>query len=300
MSTIEQLQRQFQAPGVRFEAGNGGLTCIRIATDQAEAEVYLLGAHITRYRPAGGPEMLFVSGQSQWAVGKPIRGGVPICFPWFGPKADNGDAPLHGFARLRQFEVESITQQPAGVEVILRLAADDRTRQWWAADFVLRHRIIFGPALVMSLEVENRGSAPIRFEEALHTYFAVDDVRQAVVYGLEKTRYIDKTDGMKRKTQDEQPIHFTAETDRVYLDTAATCTVANALGGRSIRIEKKGSRTTVVWNPWIAKASALPDFGDDEWPRMVCVETANADEMAVELPAGQTHHMRAKVTLEPR
>jgi glucose-6-phosphate 1-epimerase len=296
--TIDQLQHCFSTPGVRFEAGKGNLTCIRVATDAAEAELYLLGAHVTKFKPAGGPELLFVSAHSNWSAGKPIRGGVPICFPWFGPNAANADAPMHGFARLREFEVESITAQPAGVEIVLRLSSDAETRKWWDADFVLRHCILIGKTLTMTLEVENRGQKAIRFEEALHTYFAVDDVRQVAVRGLENTRYLDKTDGGKQKTQDGNPIKITAETDRLYLGTTAATTIEHATHGRSIRVEKDGSNATVVWNPWVAKSKALADFGDEEWPGMICVETVNANEAAVELPAGQTHRMTARVVLQ--
>jgi glucose-6-phosphate 1-epimerase len=295
--TTEQLQQRFSTPGIRFERGRGDLTCIRVATEQAEAEVYLLGAHVTRFQPAGAPDLLFVSGQSNWSRGKAIRGGVPLCFPWFGPNPGNPQAPMHGFARLREFEVESVARQPGGIEIVLRLAADQQTRQWWQAEFVLRHRITVGKTLTMTLEVENRGTAPIRFEEALHTYFRVDDVRQIAIHGLENTRYLDKTDSGKSKTQDANPIKITAETDRLYLGTAAATTIEHATHGRSIRIEKEGSNATVVWNPWVAKSKAMADFGDDEWPGMICVETVNANETAINLVPGQTHRMTARIAL---
>ena len=293
-----QNQSSFDIPGVRMDSGRGGLSRIVIQTDLAEAEVYLHGAHVTSFKPAGAAEVLFVSGQSAWTIGKPIRGGVPICFPWFGPKADNPNAPMHGFARLREWAVESIERHDDGaIEIVLMLTADDATRALWNAEFVLRHRLVIGQTLSMTLEVENRGDRPIHFEEALHTYFAVADVRQVAVTGLEQTEYIDKTDNLARKRQDEQPIRIEGETDRMYLNTRTATMVANAHPGVGIRIDKIGSDSTVVWNPWINKSKSMPDFGDEEWPGMLCVETVNANQNAVTLPPGQCHQMNATISL---
>ena len=280
---------------VQFERGQGGLPCARIRTRHAHALVYLHGAHVTQYI-VGGSDLLFVSERSHFEPGTPIRGGVPICFPWFGPKAGDPSAPIHGLARTRTFAVESVAARDDDVEIVLRLRPDEPISGDWPVGVTLRHRISIGRALQMSLEVENAGNETFRFEEALHTYLAVQDIRQTEVLGLDKTDYLDKTDQMQRKTQ-QGPVRFTAETDRVYLDTPATTIVRD--GSRSIQIAKENSAATVVWNPWIAKAAALPDFGDEEWQRMVCVETANCGPHAIELPAGQSHTMTARISLQP-
>jgi glucose-6-phosphate 1-epimerase len=148
------------------------------------------------------------------------------------------------------------------------------------------------------MDLEVRAKTPFTFEEALHTYFAVADVRQVSVEGLANTDYLDKVENFKRKTQSPEPIRIVGETDRVYLNTTSTCVVRDPGLGRTITIEKEGSGTTVVWNPWIAKAKAMPDFGDDEWPHMICVETANVGDGAVRLEAGRSHQMKVRIRVE--
>lgn len=297
MNSLEQLQQRFHVPGVQVVEGRGGLPFIRVANNQVEAEIHLHGAHVTRFKPAGQPDVLFVSQQSHWQADKPIRGGVPICFPWFGPKADDPAAVMHGFARLKTFELQSIEQKNGGVEIVLALEADEQTRAMWPVDFILRHRIHLSSRLTMGLEVENRQTTAIQFEEALHSYFLVDDSRQIQITGLEGVTYLDKTNGRTPKIQANVPITITAETDRVYLPTTGPTMIHHATAGRTIRVEKENSQTTVVWNPWINKSKAMPDFGDDEWQRMVCVETANAGAAAVVLQPGQSHRMTAMISL---
>ncbi len=298
MSQTAAAFHRFAIPGlVTFEDAPGGLVRITITSPLARAAVYLHGAHVTDFQPAGSEPALFLSEKSTFAAGKPIRGGVPIIFPWFGPRAGHSDAPMHGFARTSEWEIETLDSTGGIVTIVLRLSASEATRAPWNHDFILRHRITIGAELTMELEVENTGGEPFQFEEALHTYLAVSDVRAVSVSGLDGVEFIDKTDALARKTQDVAPIKITAETDRVYLDTTSTCEIADPQRQRQIAVEKSGSNTTVVWNPWIAKAKAMADFGDDEWPRMLCIETANAGENAVTLAPGERHVMMARVVL---
>ncbi len=235
-----------------------------------------------------------MSGKSHFAADKPIRGGVPICFPWFGPKKDNATAPAHGFARLKQWGVESTKKtDDGGVQIVLSLSSDDSSRALWPNDFQARYTVSFGEQLRLSLEVRNTGRQPFVFEEALHTYLSVGDIRQVHVEGLSGIDYIDKVQGGRRMSHGADPVNFVGETDRIYLKTHSTCIAHDSVGGRSISVAKHGSDTTVVWNPWIAKAKAMADFGDDEWPTMLCIETCNVADFAVTLPAGASHTMEA-------
>jgi glucose-6-phosphate 1-epimerase len=261
--------------------GNGGLPKLVIENDGATAEVYQHGAHLTAWQPRGQKPVLFMSRKSAFDPAKPIRGGVPICFPWFGPKAGAPDAPMHGYARLRDWTLEYAGRD--GVSFILE-----------SEEATARLTFTIGAALDMALEV--RARKDFTYEEALHTYLRVGDVRRVSVEGLEGVDYLDKTDGFRRKTQ-AGPITVAAETDRIYLKTKGVCVVRDPVLGRSITVEKEGSDNTVVWNPWIAKAKAMADFGDDEWPDMICVETANVGDAAVRLTAGQTHLTRARVSV---
>ena len=291
--------RAFEIPGLaRFEPGAGGLTRLAISTPLAEAHIYLHGGHVTHYQPAGSAPVLFVSARSFFENGKPIRGGVPVCFPWFANRAGHPESPAHGFARTREWEFESLSVDgDQTVLAVLRLSADAATRAHWPHDFVLRHHIAIGAQLGMMLEVENVSREPFQFEEALHTYFAVDDVREVSVTGLENAGYLDKTDAFRPKTQVPEPLRFTGETDRTFENTRATCVLHDPRADRRITVGKTGSATTVVWNPWITKAAAMPDFGADEWPRMACIETANAGANAITLAPGQRHAMRAVISL---
>lgn len=280
-----------------FEDAPGGLVRLRVSTPLCEAEVYLHGAHVSRFQLVGGEPLLFLSAASHFAPGKPIRGGVPVIFPWFGPRAGGPDSPAHGFARTLPWDVEALAADDLGtVSLILRLAADETTRAHWPHDFVLRHKITLGAQLDMQLEVENTSGEPFQYEEALHTYLSVADVREAGITGLEDAAYLDKVDALMRKRQTAGPIRITGETDRVYLNTRTTCVLNDPKLERRITVEKSGSDTTVVWNPWIAKAKAMADFGDDEWPAMMCIETANVGESGITLAPGAVHTMRATIS----
>jgi glucose-6-phosphate 1-epimerase len=295
---IGELEARFGiADVVRFEAGPGGLIRAVVTTASALGQVYLHGAHVTHYEPAGERPILFTSPRSRFVAGKAIRGGVPVIFPWFGPRAGHPTAPEHGFARVAEWVLDSVVRHDDGsVAVTLRLDSSDATRASWPHDFRLLHRIVFGPRLEMTLEVENRGRDAFSFEEALHTYLLVGDVRRATIAGLEGASFIDKTDGLTRKRLGDRPMRLDAATDRVFLDTRMPCTVDDPVFGRQLVVEKSGSATTVVWNPWSEKAAAMADLGADAWPSMLCVETANAADDAVALAPGARHRMTAVVS----
>lgn len=305
-SVIEQFNTHMGIPeALRFEAGQGGLIRAALTAGGAEAHVYLHGAHVTHFQPANEPPVLFLSQKSRFETGKAIRGGVPICFPWFGPKADDPKAAMHGLARDRNWKFKTVERLPDGsVTAVLILKWSPALLNLWPHRFTATHAITLdarGDRLTMEFAVKNLNAPdapPLSFEAALHTYLAVSDVRGATITGLENTTYIDKTDGFARKPQDGNPITIAGETDRVYLNTATTSTVHDPGLGRRLIVEKVNSSSTVVWNPWINKAKAMADFGDDEWPGMVCIETANVGENAVTIKPKTSHSMKAVVRVE--
>jgi D-hexose-6-phosphate mutarotase len=299
MNPVPASLRQLEIPGIAvFEHGPGDLLQLVIRSPLAEACIYLHGAHVSHFQPRGAAPVLFMSGQSAFAPDKPIRGGVPLIFPWFGARAGHPEAPAHGFARLAEWEVESLTiDGDEIVTAVFLLKSDSLTRALWPHDFTMRFRVAVDRTLRLTLEVENSGTEPFSFENALHTYLAVEDVRETATTGLEGTEYFDKTDGMQRKKQGPDPIRITQETDRIFENTRKTCVVEDAKAKRKITVEKSGSQTTVVWNPWIAKAAAMADFGDEEWPKMLCVETANAGSNAITLEPGKSQVMRAVISV---
>jgi glucose-6-phosphate 1-epimerase len=285
--------------GARLEKGPGGLDRLALHAAEGEALVYLQGAHVARFRPKGEKPVLWMSAESRYEEGRPLRGGVPICFPWFGPKAGSPDAPLHGFARILPWAVATVTRGAEGsLRAVLELSAEAAVRGGFPRELSLSLVVTVGRSLRMELTARNVDSAAVTFEEALHTYFAVSDVRQVRVRGLEGVSYVDRTAAMARRSGETGPIAIAAETDRVYAGTSGTVTIEDPEWRRRIVVGKSGSRTTVVWNPWVAKAKAMPDFGDDEWTGMLCVETANALDDAVTLAPGALHVMTATLEVQ--
>lgn len=290
---------RFDIPNVlRFKEESGGLTYAAISTAEAEAELYLQGAHLTHWTPRGQRPVLFVSPNSLFAPGKAIRGGVPIVFPWFGPRGEGKPGPAHGFARTMNWEVETTRQREDGkVEIALVLPPNDATRELFPA-FHLRYRVTIGPELEMELETRNEAEEPFTYEEALHTYFSIADIHQVRVSGLEGTTYIDKTDGSRRKQTGNESIYFSKETDQVHVNTPATCVIHDPVWNRRIVIEKSGSESTVVWNPWIEKTRGMADMAAESWKEMVCIETANAADNAVSMAHGESHRLAVKIAVE--
>jgi glucose-6-phosphate 1-epimerase len=284
--------------GVSLGPGRGGLARVRVDAPRGQGEVYLHGAHVTDWHPAGHAPVLWVSRESQFTDGRPIRGGVPICFPWFAAHATDAAAPAHGFARIRPWRFVDASADGDRIDLRFGWGDDEDTgRSLWPHPFAAEYRVGFGKHLSLALDVTCTGRAPIEFESALHTYFAVSDIRSVTVTGLAGTEYLDKVAGFTRTRQGDAPIAFDGETDRIYLDTEAACTIHDPGLDRRITVSKGGSLSTVVWNPWIAKARAMPDFGDDEWPGMLCIETANVRDRAVRLEPGSHHTMTADIAI---
>jgi len=285
--------------GVRIEKGPGGLDRVVLPAAEGEAVVYLQGAHVAHFQPRGERPVLWMSAASRFEAGKAIRGGVPVCFPWFGAKAGAPEAPLHGFARILPWTLGSVSREADGrLRAVLDLTAEAAARGGFPRELALSLSVTVGRALRLELAVRNVDSAPVTFEEALHSYFAVSDVRQVRVHGLEGVGFVDKTAALARRAPEGAPIAIAAETDRVYTGATGTVTIEDPGWRRRIVIAKSGSATTVVWNPWAAKAKAMPDFGDEEWTGVVCVETANAMGDAVTLPPGASHVMTATLEVQ--
>jgi glucose-6-phosphate 1-epimerase len=295
MASIEELNRRFGIPGVaQITSGNGGLPRVSIATPVASAEIYLHGAQITSWRPAGYEDVIFLSRQSQFEPGRAIRGGIPVCFPWFRNKLDDPKAPSHGVVRTKAWELDAVEVQGNSVLVSLSTVSDEGTRTWWPHDFHLAHRAMIGAQLTQELIVTNTNPGPVRFEEALHTYYRVDAAESVHIRGLDGVAYLDNTDGNREKRQ-QGDIVFTAQTDRAYLDTTHAVEIIDPVERRRIRLEKQHSRTTVVWNPWSTGAQSLSDLGDDEWRTMACVEASNMRAFGVDLAPGQQHTMKTVI-----
>jgi len=296
---IHRLNERFGRGSIlRFESGPGALTVARIATPDADASVALHGGHVLSFQPRGEKPVLWLSEHSYYQSDKPIRGGIPICWPWFGPHPADAAKPAHGFARTSAWTVLG-SELTTGDTATLRLSLKDSdvTRAIWPHRFELELIVTVGPVLDVELVARNAGPTPSTCTAALHSYFAVSGIADVTVAGLDGREYLDKVHNYARRRQ-SGAIAIDAETDRIYLDTVDDCLIADAGWRRAIRVAKRGSRTTVVWNPWAARAVQLADFGDEEYRRMVCVETANAANDETTVAPGGEHRLAARISVE--
>ena len=304
MPTVDGLNENFGLPGLLGFEQAGELIRAQVTLPSCKATVYLQGAHLTHWKPVNQPEVFFLSERSAMAPGKAIRGGIPICFPWFGPDAqsrDRGSAgPSHGFARLQEWTFAFAALAGDKLHITLTLGPSGLSRSLGYDDFRVAYEMVFGgDTLTLRLTVANSGGRAMEFEEALHTYFAVGDVREAPIAGLEAAKFLDKTDGMKEKTGPVGPLMLTSWTDRVYPANAASTTITDERNKRTIRMEKKNSHTTVVWNPDTEASATMQDLAPDAWAGFACVETANTGTDAVTLAAGEAHTMELVITVAP-
>jgi len=286
-----------EIPGrVLFSEGNGDLSRLEIKTAWSSAEIYFHGAHLTHFQLNNEPPVLFMSQLSRFEDGKPIRGGIPIIFPWFGPR--EGEA-AHGFARTQTWELREVAQLPSGA-IKIHLALPDSPSAALCAKFSAEYVVTIGKTLSAELVVTNLSSdQDFTFENCMHTYFAVADIGAVSVTGLKGSTFLDQTENFARKTERSEHIKVTQETDRIYLDTPAAVEIHDSNLKRRIRIEKAGSLSTVVWNPWVAKSQQMPDFGNDEYQRMICVESGNVAENRLTLPAGKTSSLKIELSVLP-
>jgi glucose-6-phosphate 1-epimerase len=297
--SAEALQTRHGLPGLaEVIAGQGGLTKVRITAPAAQGEIYLHGAHVTSWQPAGSEEVLFLSQHSRWQPDQAIRGGIPICFPWFRAKDDDPAAPKHGFARTAAWQLDRIQPAGGGVTVALSTAQSSESERWWTHPFQLHYEVTFGAELRLALTFINKDSVPVTIAEALHTYHAVGDVTQVRVAGLDGVHYLDNMDGNREKQQ-RGDLRFSGETDNAYLNTTTPLTIHDPVLRRQVRIEKTGSSSTVTWNPWEKSARAMSDLGNEEWRRFAAVEASNVLACSVVVPSGASHLLGAVIRVLP-
>ncbi len=279
--------------------GEGGLPKIRVTIPEATAEVYLHGAQLTAWQPAHTEPVIFLSRDSEFTAANAIRGGIPVCFPWFGPKADDAKAPKHGTVRLKAWTLDNIAYENGVVRISLSTESDAESEKWFPHPFRVEHHISIGRELSLALIAKNTGTASCVISEAQHTYYHVGAIEKVSVEGLDATPYLDNTAGNREFTQQGQ-VTFTKATDNAYQDTTTAVTLIDPELGRRIRIEKSGSANTIVWNPWQEGAASMSDLGNDEWPHFLCIEAANMRGGSVTLAAGQSHTMQSTIVVEQK
>ncbi len=276
-----------------------GFTYIEINNAKAHATISTYSGQVLSYRPKSQKDdLLFVSDRAYYESGKAIKGGIPVCWPWFGADPDDLGRPAHGFVRNRQWEVSGSESLADGsTKIVLGLADSEETRKIWPHPFKLNIEITVGDSLTVALVTHNNGDENVTISQALHTYFYVGDIGKVRVLGLDGVEYLDKVDNFAEKTQ-SGPITINGEVDRIYKGVSGELVIQDESLGRKIRIASRGCSTAVVWNPWSEIAASMGDLNDDDYRKMICVETANAGPETVEVAAGNSYRLEAEYTIE--
>ncbi len=294
-TNIDHLNNEFSLEvagnNLHFKIGRGGLPLVEIHNQHGSALISLQGAHLLSWIPAGEEEVIWLSEDAKFAAGKSVRGGIPICWPWFGAHASSADFPAHGFARTTNWEVVTTEALSDGnTRITFTTYPQPETQAMWPPDTSVQFQLTVGKKLEMELLTHNNGSEAITIGQALHTYFRVGDVSKVLLHGLDDTGYLDKLEGFKRKIQ-HGPVIINEEVDRIYLDTASDCVIEDRVLKRNIIIIKCGSHSTVVWNPWQETADKMGDLGSNGYKRMLCVESSNAADDVVTIEPGKAHQL---------
>ena len=283
---------------LQFNMGEGNIPVVEIKNEFASAVISLQGAHILSWKPVNQDDVIWLSTDAKFAMGKSVRGGIPICWPWFGPHESNSSFPAHGFARTVLWQVSDASVLPSGAtQIIFKLDTrelEENLQQMWPYATVAEYRVTIDKTLTMELITHNHSEKSITIGQALHTYFNIDDIGNTSVQGLDGKTYLDKTDNFNSKVQ-AGPVLISSEVDRVYLNTADDVTIDD--GKRKIVIKKENSESTVVWNPWIEVAAKMGDLGEDGYRKMLCVESANAADDVVTIKAGESYALLVKYSV---
>ncbi|MDQ6971640.1 MAG: D-hexose-6-phosphate mutarotase [Mariprofundaceae bacterium] len=299
MGNIETMNEKYGIAGqVTFSAGQGDMPMVEVKNALGEASIGLQGAHVLGFQAAGEEPLIWMSPEATFAPGKSLRGGVPICWPWFGPHASDSSLPGHGPARTVEWmPVASQSLDDGRTRVSFELVGTDKSREQCGHDLNVQLHVTVGCSLLLEMETTNKGRTPFTLGEAVHTYFLVGDVRLAHIDGLDGCEYIDKMDGGVRKQQ-QGAVNISEETDRIYLGSGNRQEIIDPAMGRKIVIQSQGSASTVVWNPWIETANKMGDLGPDGYLHMLCVETVNAADDVVEIAPGASYRMAADYSSE--
>ncbi|WP_019508141.1 D-hexose-6-phosphate mutarotase [Pleurocapsa sp. PCC 7319] len=297
---IEQLNADYGiANKVKFVSGQGDFPLIEINNEYAKALISLYAGQVISFQPLDQAEdMMFFSSKAYHQEGKAMKGGVPICWPWFGPDPESKGRSSHGFVRNRLWQMREVgTTQDGATKVTMGLVDTEETRKIWDYAFDLAIAITVGSSLTIELITRNTGEQPFSITQALHTYFKVGDINQVQVLGVEDKTYIDKVDSGKQKTQ-TGAVTFSGECDRIYLNVPSELIIDDAAFQRKIKIKTSNSNTAIVWNPGATISANMADLGDLDYKNFVCVETANAANEVIEVAAGSEYKMVARYALE--
>ncbi len=300
MTRLDTLQKTYGNPNhLVFEQLENGMVLAKIDNALVTATVSLYGGQIVEWQPKHqAAPVLWRSSLAHFKPGKAIRAGVPLCWPWFGAHPTDPTATKHGYARISPWEITSVSTTISGAtEIMMTMQETDVNHIDSKFPARLGIRLTVADALSIELTTTNLGAQSLTFTEGLHAYLHVSDIANVQVNGLNGCEYVDSARGNVRKQQ-SGPVRFTGEVDQIYLNTTADCVLEDPGLNRKIKISKSGSLSTVVWNPWLELATKMDDLGPEQWQTMACVESMNALDNVVTLPAGMTHTLHATYSVE--
>lgn len=299
MIDIDELEDKFSIEGeVGFAELENDLVFVTVSNKYADADICLYGAHITSFRPQSTVEFLWLSPDSDFEEGKPIRGGIPVCFPWFGPHKTDSEKPQHGFGRLMYWDVVETATKPNGETVIrLQLCSSEATKAYWPFDFCAEMTFVVGLTLVATLKVTNTSEKPFDYTCALHSYYHVSSVEHISLEGLKGTAYFNQLNG-ETEVQEDEVLKIEGPLTRHYLNTESPVIINDHAFRRRIEIAKTGSKVTTVWNPGEENSVKIADMPDDGYESFVCVEATNAFDFPIHLAPGESYETSVVVGLE--
>lgn len=272
---------------VRLSDADPAYPVFEIDHPTCTAKVALHGAHVMSWRPVDEEEVLYLSPDAVYKEGKAIRGGIPVCWPWFNAHPADASQPSHGLVRGRFWEFLGATEDALGVTLCFGIRVGI-----WNAELTVRA----GEELEVVLESKNVSEVPVVVSGALHTYLGVSDISQVRVVNLDGCTYLD-TVGERQNRKQKGDVVFEREVDRIY-ESSSSILLVDDHSGRTILIEKSGSPSTVVWNPWAEKAAALADLPDDGYLKFCCIEAAIANDRAEIVMPGASHVLMTRISVE--
>ena len=283
------------------------LPVLRISNRHADAAIALQGAQVLEYTPRGARPVIWLSEHAEYKRGQGQRGGIPVCWPWFGAIERNPAAvralalgenlPAHGLVRTRDWTLRSIREHDDSTEIILNFVTDNVLQKHWPHAAELQLQVTVGKSLRLELTTRNLSAQPLALTQALHTYFAISAIDNIRVTGFEHSRYIDTLDAWSEKKQTEA-ICFNGETDRIYLDVPRAVQLHDSGWHRTLHLRATNSASAVVWNPWIEKSKRLSQLAPDAWRDMLCIETANVLDDLIELAPQAAHTLTLEIQHE--
>jgi len=298
MYDIDELNENYSIEGeVGFAELEENLAFVTVSNKYADTDICLYGAHITNFKSHKTMPVLWMSPESNFVEGKPIRGGIPVCFPWFGPHKTDSAKPQHGFARLTNWNVlETASLLTSETLVRLQLCSSEKTKTYWNYDFCAELTVIVGKTLTATLKVTNTSAVPIEYTCALHSYYHISSIEEIAIEGLQNTRYFNQLDGGDY-IQETSKLEIKQAETRHYYDTETDCIIHDPLFGRRIRVAKSGSKVTTVWNPGEETCLKIDDIPDDGFHAFVCIEAVNAFNDVIKLAPGESHETSAIIGL---